>query len=1052
MGISNYSVKKPVTVIMVVLIIIMLGVVSLTNLTTDLFPSMNLPYAIVSTTYIGASPEQVEMVVTKSVESSMATVSNIKKVQSVSSEHRSMVILEFNESADMDSAIIEMRENLDMITSYMPDGVGAPMIMKINPDMMPVMNFSVSLEGKTVTDVSEWIEDVIVPRFESVEGVASVTLSGTSKNEVHIDIDEEKLAAVNSQLTKAMAAAQTAAMGQQSAVPSESSEVKSFGITKEMISGILAGQNFSMPAGYINDQGSDYLVRTGDKLEDIEAVKQLPIMVNQFTTVRLGDIAEVTVVDTSEKSYTKVNGRDAIMVSVQKQNNYATTDIADRVNSVADDIIKQYEDKGIEIVMLMDQAEYIDIVVGNVTKNLLIGAVLALLILFLFLRDLKPTVIIGIAIPISVTTAFIMIYFFDITLNVVSMGGLALGIGMLVDNSIVVIENIYRLRNSGTNAKDAAVKGARQVSGAIIASTLTTISVFLPVVFIEGFIAQIFKEMALTITFSLLASLAIALSLVPMLSSKIMKSHGDEREHRFIDALKRLYTRVLKFSLRHKVSVVLLVIILLGGSIYGSINMGTEFFPESDMGQLSVNITMPKGSEFEKTAAMMDKVDNIIKNIDGVEVTGAAIGGGMMGGFGGGGGQSSGTIYVLMHDDADVTTGEISQQIRDLTSELDCEIGVASQAMNPAAMGGSGISIIVKGSEFHILEEIANDVADMLKDIDGTVEIDNGIDKGAPEIKVTVDREKSIEKGMTTAQTFMAIRSAIAEEEKATTLSVGGRDYDVKIKSSDNEESLGIEDIKNLSLETPMGASIPVSSIASVEKQSGYSSINRTGQQRILTITAQLEEGYNIGITSEEVAKKLDEYVVPEGYAITIGGEGEQIQGAFGDLLLAMLLAVLLIYMIMAAQFQSLLYPFIVMFSIPLAFTGGFLGLILTGTPLSVVAFVGMIILAGVVVNNGIVLVDYINQLKEEGMDTFNAIIKAGNTRLRPILMTALTTILALSLLGIGIGKGAEMMQPIAITAIGGLIFSTVLTLVVVPVIYAGFDKLKGSKNPKEGV
>ncbi len=1023
--ISSFSVRKPITIIMSILIVIILGAVSLTNLTTDLLPSINLPYAVVSTSYFGASPETIEQMITKPIENSMATVSNIKNIQSVSQENMSMVILEFNEETNMDSALVEIREKLDMITTYMPSEVGNPMIMKINPDMMPIMNFSLSVKDKEISELTFWFESVIVPRIERIPGVASVTLTGTAKNEIQIKLNNEKIQGLNEKM-------------KQSLPPG--APVPRIIITKDMISGILKGQNFSMPSGYINDEGADYLVRVGDKLKDLEELKTLTIMSNPLMTVTLEDVTDINMVDISEESYSKVNGQEAVMISIQKQNNYATTDVAELVVEELDKINSEFEN--VETVMLMNQADYINDSVKSVSNNLLYGALLAIVILLIFLRDLKPTIIIALAIPISVMAAFIMIYFSKMTLNIISMGGLALGIGMLVDNSIVVIENIYRLRNEGVSVKEAAIKGAQQVAGAITASTITTVCVFAPVIFMKGITAEIFKEMALTISFSLIASLIIALTLVPMMASKIMIKSQINKEHRVLDGIKKVYTEILKFSLRHKISVIVLALVLFVGSIYGSLQMGTEFFPESDQGQIMVDVTMPIGSEFEDTADMLDKLSEIIGGIEDVNTVGASVGGNMM--FAIMSGSDSASMNILLSKERSRTTKEIAQEIREATANLECEVSVSEQGMNMGAMGGSGISIMIKGYDVNKLEDIANDIAGIVESTEGTTEVNNGISKTSPELKITVDRQKSIENGLTTAQVFMEVKDAISEENKASKLTLNGQEYDISVYPDDsNKKEMDIEGIKNLTIESPMGMKVKVSDVAQVSMESGYASIKRHGQTRYITVAAAIEDGYNVGIVGENIEEKINNYDVPEGFTVELQGEQEEIQKSFTMLLYALLLAIVLIYMVMASQFQSLLYPFIVMFSIPLAFTGGFLGLFITNTPVSVVALIGLIILAGIVVNNGIVIVDYINQLKDEGKSTYDAVIEAGNTRFRPIIMTALTTIIALSTMALGVGENAEMMQPMAITAIGGLIYSTLLTLIIIPVIYTALDKLR---------
>ncbi|MTI95764.1 MAG: efflux RND transporter permease subunit [Firmicutes bacterium] len=1025
---SSFSVKKPYTVVVAVVIVLILGVVSLMNMTTDLLPSMNLPYAVVVTSYGGASPEEVESVVTSSVEQSMASLANIRNISSISRENMSMVILEFSANVNMDSVFVEMRESLDMIMTYMPDEVGTPMMLKLNPDMLPVMVMSVAMEGQEISESSQFISDNILHEFESIEGVASVSASGLVDNSIHVIINEEKIEELNAELALML---QTFGLDQ---------EFPEIAIDRDMVAGILQGQNFSMPAGYITEDGVDYLVRTGEKIGDVDELKELvvmPLPIPGVDPVKIEDVADVVVTDTSGTMYSRLNGNAAVTLTIQKQAEYSTADVASRIRERMDSVEERHE--GVELVALMDQGVYVDMVVGSITTNLLIGGALAVLILLLFLRDIRPTIVVAFAIPISLVTALVLMYFSGVTLNIISMGGLALGVGMLVDNSIVVIENIYRMRGEGKSAKEAAVKGAKEVSGAIAASTLTTVSVFVPILFTQGFTRQIFADMGLTIAFSLLASLLVALSLVPMIASHIITKEV-KREEKKLDAVKAWYTKVLEFSLRRKWIVLATVVILFVGSIVGAFSMGTEFFPASDTGQLMVDIRMPEGSEFDETVAVADEVAAIIGDIDYVDHVGASLGGagGMMGmGFGGGGGSTERvSIYVLVDEENINRTSDIVREIREQTEHITAEVSVGDSGADMSAMMGSGVSISVSGRDFETLEAVAHDIAEIVASVEGTTEVSDGIDRSEPEIRVIVDKEKSIQHGLTVAQVFMELSGLLQEDGVDTTISVGNIDYDVRVKDSAEEQSLTREDIENLVISTPQGEAVALSEIASVESGVGYRAINRENQQRTLTVTADLEEGYNIGLVSREISDNLDDYNVPDGYRVRIGGEQEMINDTFRDLFLMLAMGVAFIYLIMVAQFQSLLSPFIVMFTIPLAFTGGFLALIVTGSPVSVVAFIGLIILTGVVVNNGIVFVDYINILRESGLPKKEAIVRAGNVRLRPIVMTALTTIIALSTMSVGMGTGTEMIQPMAVTAIGGLIYATFLTLILIPVLY----------------
>jgi HAE1 family hydrophobic/amphiphilic exporter-1 len=1042
--ISDYSVKKPITILMAVLIAIIVGFVSLTNLTVDLIPSINLPFAVVSTQYIGASPEQVELMVTKPFENSLATVSGLKNVTSVSSEHSSLIILEFNDDVNMDSALLEMRETLDLVMTYLPDEVNNPMIIKLNPDMFPIMQFSVAIEGESLVDATQTIEDSIVPRFERISGVAQVEVSGAAENEIAVTLNQnlidEKLSEINDSVLKqvqdetldALLASGIPKNIAETMLPEEIDPIE-IEFTQDMIQGLLMGQNFSMPSGYVNQDNTEYLVRIGDKFNDLDELKEAVIISSDLFEVRLNEIADIEIVDTSEDVYSKVNGEQAIILGIQKQNNYATTDVAREVLDEITSILDENED--VKIEMLMDQAEYINIAVGSVINNLLYGALLAVVVLLVFLRDLKPTFIIGVAIPISVMTAFLMIYFTGITLNMISMGGLALGIGMLVDNSIVVIENIYRLIGQGKSAKSAAIEGAKQVSGAITASTLTTVAVFIPVVFMEGFTADIFIEMALTITFSLLASLLIALTVVPAMSAKMLA--GDKNEEKSeMHKFKGFYTKLLNGAFKHKFIIILLTFVLFGGSIYGAYTRGTEFFPAGDEGQIIISLEFEKGLEFEEQVIIVDELVEDVLKINDVETISASMGGsGIQSAFAGGS-----TVSVLLRDDREKTTSQVVEELRMIESKAD--LIVTEQNSSMGAFGSDGIEIKVTGTELDVLESIANDITEIVESVEGTIDSDNGVVKTAPELKVTVNKATGMEYSITNAQVFGAINDLLNNDSFTTTLTLKGKDIDVSVYDV-LEEQVTVDDINDLTIESPLGGEVDLNEIADITYESGFGSINRENQSRVITVTAAIEDGYNVGLVSEEVQSILDDYEVEEGYIVEMQGAEAEINEALYQLTLALVLAIVLIYMIMASQFQSLVYPFIVMFTLPLAFTGGFAALYITQTPISVVAFIGLIILAGVVVNNGIVLIDYINQLKDQGLSTKDAAIEAGQTRLRPIIMTALTTILALTTMALGIGEGSEMMQPMAITAIGGLVYATILTLVIIPVVYVGVDRMK---------
>lgn len=1258
---SKLSVKKPYTVLVCSLLVIILGVVSFMEMTPDLLPSIELPYAVVATAYPGASPEEVELSVTKPIEQALATLNNVENISSTSMENMSMVILEFSEETNMDAMGVDIREKLDMISGYFAASAGSPVIMKLNPDMMPVMVAAVDVDNKNHIQVSSYVEKQVIPLLESTEGVASVSADGLVEKQIQVVINQEKIDKINEKLydsvdskmneaqeklshakaeveegkealseknkeftagmyeasaalTKArlellkseieMAAgeaqlkekeeelkatkkeladrknqlnaseealseqflqaqeeylalgkielppegeelerirqrmreleaaivvmdegkkvlAQTReelekaekqieegekalltakkefeqgkaaltkgkstldskeaqlnsqkaqAEGELNRASSQllngekelDSQIENFKSTKkealkeanvddkitaDMISKILQAENFSMPAGYVNEEGIDYLVRVGEKFQDADELNKLVLFdldIEGMEPVTLLDVADVSWTDNGDETYAKINGNEGIILSFQKQTSYATAVVSQNIQEKFKAIGNGEE--GVHFTPLMDQGIYINMVIDSVLNNLLFGAVLAVLILILFLKDLKPTIIIACSIPLSVVFAIVLMYFSGITLNIISLSGLAVGVGMLVDNSVVVIENIYRLRNMGVSPIKAAVTGAVKVSGAIMASTLTTVCVFLPIVFVKGISRELFTDMALTIGYSLLASLIAALTLVPSMSAGMLKT-TKIKEHKVFDRFVRLYEIVVRKALQAKWAVLLLAVMLLAGSIAGAYKNGTAFMPDMDSTQISVSLEMPEGSLLSDTIKMSDKAVERIEKIEDVETVGAKLSGGsqsILGSMGGNESKTSVSMYVLLREDKKNTSQDIAKAIQNELGDLDCEITASGSNMDMSALGGSGISIEISGPEIDTLKELAYETAAILKKAEGTEDVFNGIEDPAGEIKITVDKDKAMLKGLTVAQVYGEIKAAIAGGDKATELSLEGSQYEIVVKEK-NREEMTREDIRNYVFHVT-GADgkekkVKLKNIAEIEEDISLSSISRNAQQRYIKVTSGLKEGYNIGNVSRDVQKAVNKLKVPAGYKLTFTGEDETINEAMGQMVKMLLLAVVFIYFIMVAQFQSLLSPFIVMFTIPLAFTGGFLGLLLTGMELSVIAVLGFVMLSGIVVNNGIVLVDYINQLRQEGVDKKEAIVEAGMTRMRPILMTALTTILGLSTMALGVGMGSDLMQPIAIVTIGGLLYATITTLFVIPVLYDLFNR-----------
>ena len=1345
--ISKFSVKKPYTVLVGVLLVIVLGVVSLMRMTADLLPSMDLQYALIITTDMGASPEKVEMEVTAPIEAAMATTTGIKNVGSMSYNSYSVVTCEYDDSVNMDSVVIEIQQSLDQISGYWGDNVGTPMIMKINPDMLPVMTASVDVEGMSALEITEYVDTELIPAFESLEGVASASASGMLEETVMVTLDPIKIQAINDlvqaevkgefkkpqaeindaiseiekgkdamgegsdalsdafnevmdgkeqlleaetelkkqytslvegrdqleqlvnvvvpilelrdqsiqeleeakksenskkeaaekaekelgaqavnwipfqqkeeklnneieelqkeieeataneetdkiaelqknlddkkkdleiltateeyqkakaeyegaqakytaakadyETTKAFvengptvqkalddqilayakdfkelgldiktaddipkiapalenalkqmndgvgqmeealvmieeqknalqsgidtlnteaakAAIEMGSAAAEMAVASSSLEQAKTALedakeqalesadmegilTIETLSGLIVAQNFDMPAGYAYNDDTQYLVRVGESVKSVDELKDLVLMdmgMDSVGMIRLGDVADIEILDNSDETYAVVNGNPSVSVSFEKQTGYSTGEVTDRLLDKFESMEEQNPD--LTISVLMDQGVYIDLIVDSVVQNMLIGAILAILVLIVFLKDYRPTIVVAISIPFSVIFAIVLMYFTDISLNMISLSGLMIGVGMLVDNSIVVIENIYRLRNEGLSIRKACVEGANQVAGAIMASTLTTVCVYIPIIFTEGMTRQLFVDLALTIAFTLFASLAVALTVVPAMSSYTLKKPKEIKTSGY-DKMREWYGRSLEGCLNHKWLVLIVSVALLLGSAALSLSKGLTFMDmEMETNQMTVTVAPKEGEllTFEELTGFSDEVIERISEIEGIGTIGASAGGSSTSSLLGGTSDSV-TMYVLLEEGADVTTSQVSEEILKRTEDLDCEISSSAASMDMTAMFGSGLSVHIKGSDLDILQQLAAETAKIVEETEGTVDVKDGLDEATPQWTITVDKEKAAEYGMTVAQVFQLVMNDMASSTSTTTISTDIKDYAVYLQTEEQSD-LQLDDIKTLTFthvdKEGEEKEIPLTDICTMKETSTLSTIYRDSQQRYLTVSCGIDEEHNVTLVSNEVQEKLAELDIPEGYEIEMAGEDETINEAMSQMLLMMLLAIIFIYLVMVAQFQSLLLPFIIMFTIPLAFTGGFMALLLSGKEVSVIAMLGFIMLAGVIVNNGIVLIEYITQARQEGKLKREAIVEAGIIRLRPILMTALTTILAMVPASLGFGEGAEMMQPMSITMVGGLVYGTVLTLIVIPCVYDLFTREK---------
>ena len=820
-------------------------------------------------------------------------------------------------------------------------------------------------------------------------------------------------------------------------------------ITMETVATILGAQNISMPAGYVYDLSNDeYLVRVGDEFTSLDELRQLKLFsmgLDSVDEVRLIDVASVEITDNSDESFTKVDGQDGILLSIEKQSTFSTTDVAERVLARRDELMA--EDAELQLVELFDQGEYINVIIDSVIDNLISGAALAILVLLVFLMDWRPTIIIAFSIPLSVVVAFVCMYFTGITLNVLSLSGLALGIGMLVDNSIVSIDNIYRLHDEeGLPILQSCVRGVSSIAGALTSSTLTTISVFLPVVFVTGLAHDLFTDIGLTITYSLVASLVVAMTLVPSMAAALLRRRKPKKQVKnHFAGFQRFYVRTLRGALRFKPLVLLLAVALLAVTVLQVPNMSMSFMPEVNSTQMTASLAYNADQDEEEMQAQALELMNRMMQIDGISTVGLTAGTSAVSMMSGGGGDLS--YYIIVDSDAGRSNVEIGQDITAEAEAMGLDLNLQTSTMDISMLTGTGVSVDIVGDDVETLRAIASDVSEIVRGVEGTTAIDDGLEASVPEIRITVDKERATDYNLTVGQVLQFVATKLAGKTEITEAALDGKSMSVYIIDGRNS-SITPDTLADLEIEAETTAGselVRLGDIAQIEQTQSLSSITRSSQRRQVSVTFDAAEGYALSHVSDAVEAALDAYQPPEGYEVALSGENETVNEIMGDMVFMMAVALVLIFLIMVAQFQSFKSPFIVLFTIPLAFTGGLIALLLTGMDLSIVAMVGFLVLMGVVVNNGIVFVDSVNQMRIAGMTKRKALLETGRVRLRPILMTAITTILGMLTLALGVGMGSEMMQPMAVVTIGGLTYATFMTLFIVPVLYDLFNGEKMS-------
>ena len=1259
--ISKYSVKKPFTVLVAVILVLVLGAVSVTRMTPDLLPKMSFPYIVLVTSYVGAAPEEVETTVTKPLEQSLAALDDLKQISSISSENVSVVYLTFEDTVNVDRAMLDIQQEVTRLKGDWPDAVGTPTTLELSTDLIPTVVAAVHYKDMDPIELSSFASDALLPALEGTNGVASVNATGLVAERIEIELNKEKIDRLNEKLfgsideaaqegfdkidegqqqidegrqeledakselekgeeeletgraeanrafrkakkkldsTKAELEAAIDTMKKQreqllkqkedaqnklpvlrslqSAIrqlegkkaeleatiaqitgnsdlsPEEQAaalapvqaaldevnrqlaaidgQLSQYGVTraqlpgliqqlehiddtialldgklaeakaglaqveagykelshqkgsvngrladaqkqidegrqqiedgeaelndsqqalddamqealdqlsdaksaadlhgvftKELVAQLLQAQNFEMPAGYLSDGDVSWIVNVGDKVKGVEALENVAILslgLDDVDVIRLGDVADVHIADNGDTTYARINGENGVLLTFTRQSAYATATVADNIDSRFRELEKQYP--GLQFVALMDQGDYIHMAMSAVIQSLLLGGALAILILFLFLRDIRPTFAVGISIPVSVLFALVLMYFSGVTMNVISMAGLAIGIGMLVDNSIVVIENIYRLRAEGVAPREAAIQGAKEVMGAITASTLTTICVFVPILFVHGLTRQVFMDMILTITYSLMGA----------------------------------FEGTVRFHLHHRALALLLALAILGGSAWYSLKQGFEYFPESGGTQISITVNAPEDYTFSDRCFLADEMMYAMESVPHLTDIGGMINGGMesLVGLSSGGGDDQITVYALVDENSGYSSIEATKDIRRVLEPFkryaDFEVTTVSTMSMSNMLQSGGFTMNIYSNDLTDLRTAAQAVAEKLKTVEGLKEISGGAEETSPALHITVDKEKAIEHNLTTAQVYMAIVQELTSSVSATQVTTSTAALSATIHSANGETDRQKLEKMTLNATKRDGTTeeVPLMDIITLTESETLSSIHRLEQRRYISVTATVVDGYNVTLVSADARRAIQEVQLPAGCQVEYAGENETIMDAMRDLFFMLLLGVLIIYLIMVAQFQSLLSPFIVILTVPLSFAGGFLGLLVTDFHMSIVSMVGMIMLVGVVVNNGIVLVDCANRLREEGLPKREAIVKAATMRIRPVLMTALTTILGLLPLGLGLGTGAEIIQPVAIVCIGGLTYATLMTIFIVPVLY---DLLRRDKKPQPAV
>lgn len=1034
MKLADLAVRRPVGVLMLVLAVILLGMISLSRLSIDLLPAMDLPVMAVITDYEGAGPQEVEQMVTRPLEESLAAAENLTGLSSTSQPGTSMVIAEFCWDANMDVVTQDVRERVDMVQGLLPPGVGRPLIFQFDPALMPVLVVSFTGE-QSLADLQRIAEEVVKPRLERLDGVAAVAVHGGMEREIQVDLDP------------------TAKQG--------------YGVALEQVIQALRAGNVNMAGGTVLEGSREFLVRVPGEFAHLRDIEGVVVPTPEGASVRLVDLAEISDRYRDLEVISRLDGQPSMAVVVQKQPQANTVQVVHRVRAALAEIERELPGDA-QFRAAFDQAQFIERSVTNLRNNLLAGGMLAALVIFVFLRSIRTTLIICTAIPLAIIGACNLIYFGGETLNLLTLGGLALSVGIVVDNAIVVLENIYRHRREGLAPAAAARAGTSEVGGAVIGASLTSMAVFLPVVFAGGLTAELFTPLALVVVFALISSLVMALTVVPMLASRLSPAYAPgklpadgTRWRRLLhlsgagqERLKVFYRRVLDWSLHHRRQVVGLAVAVFVASLALVPLVGTEFLPDMDEGVIGIVVEAPAGTMVGETDRLVALVERAVAQLPEVETVFVTIGVGDHMEQTGRGGTSPDRAMVdlvlVPQQERDRSAKEVAGEIR---RELARIPGAAFQVeafgfFEGGPLGAVPVEVLLKGDDLDVLARLGAQAAELVAGVPGTRAVESSLEAGRSEVQILVDRDRAAAHGLSVQYVATAVRTAL-HGEVATRYRVGGDEIEVRVRLAE-EACRHLVDLKNLVLTAPTGTPVLLREVAHLTVEEGPVAVIRQDQARTVSITAQIA-GRDLGSITRDVRTVLDGMALPAGYHYEIGGEALDMEESLGQSVFALLLAIILVYIILAVLFESLLFPLVVLFTIPVSLTGIVLGLLLTGHTFSLPAFIGVIMVVGIVVNHGIVLIDYTNQLRHRGLECDAALREAGPVRLRPILMTVLTTGFAMLPLTLGLGEGAEMQAPLATVIIGGLAFSVVVSLVLIPVVYSIFDDWGQAFNRRLG-